>query len=101
MKNRLKRFFVAKSKRLDNDNAQRSNLTKIVAALNFVAESKRLVNDNAERSDLAKIVAALNQTLSPHVNAKMVGDEAVFRCENKTVWINTHCLVTGESSISS
>jgi hypothetical protein len=101
MKNRLKRFFVAKSKQLDDGNVERSNLAKIVAALNFVAESKRLENDNAERSDLAKIVAALDKTLSPHVNAKMVGDQAVIRCENKTLCINTQYLVTGESSIPS
>jgi hypothetical protein len=75
MKNRLKRFFVA--------------------------ESKRPGNGNRERSDLAKIVAALNKTLSPYVNGKKAGGKAVIRCENKTVWINTHCLVTGESSIPS
>jgi hypothetical protein len=48
--------------------------------------------------DLAKIVAILNKTLAPHVRAKMVGGEAVIRAKNKTVWINAHCLVTGEAS---
>jgi hypothetical protein len=51
-----------------------------------------------QSSDLAKIVIALNKTLSPYVRAKMVGDEAVIQCKNKTVWINAHCLVSGESS---
>ena len=52
----------------------------------------------AETSDLAKIVAALNETLWPYVHARMEGDEAVIECGNKTVWINAHCLVSGESS---
>lgn len=51
-----------------------------------------------QKSDLAKIVEALNQTLWPHVRARMEGDEAVIECENKTVWINSHCLVSGEAS---
>ena len=54
--------------------------------------------DGSLDSDLKKIVAILNKTLSPNVTAKMVGDEAVIRAKNKTVWINAHCLVTGESS---
>ena len=54
-----------------------------------------------QSSDLAKIVAVLNKAFSPHVNAKMVGDEAVIQCKNKTVWINTHCLVTGVASTPS
>jgi hypothetical protein len=49
-------------------------------------------------SDLAKIVAALNNTLWPDVRARMEGDEAVIECKNKTVWINQHCLVSGECS---
>lgn len=51
-----------------------------------------------ERSDLAKIVAILNKSLSPHVQAKMVGEKAVIKCKNKTVWIDSHCLVAGEAS---
>ncbi|HEV2328084.1 MAG TPA: hypothetical protein VGY56_04760 [Verrucomicrobiae bacterium] len=50
-----------------------------------------------EFGDLAKIVANVNQSLSPHVSAKIVGDEAVVQCKNKTVWIDKNCLVTGES----
>jgi hypothetical protein len=48
--------------------------------------------------DLEKIVGILNKTLSPHVHAKMIGNKAVIQCKNKTVWINAHCLVTGESA---
>jgi hypothetical protein len=52
----------------------------------------------AETSDLAKIVAALNETFWPYVHARMEGDEAVIECNNKTVWINAHCHISGEST---
>jgi hypothetical protein len=55
-------------------------------------------HDFGELGDLAKIVAILNKSLSPHVQAKMVGDKAVIKCKNKTVWIDSHCLVAGEAS---
>jgi hypothetical protein len=66
--------------------------------LYFDAESEPPEHGYSEYSDLAKIVHVLNKTLSPHVRAKMVGNEAVIQCKNKTVWINSHCLVSGESS---
>jgi hypothetical protein len=54
--------------------------------------------ENQKTSDLSKIVEILNDKLAPHVTAKMVGNEAVIRAKNKAVWINTHCLVSGQSS---
>ena len=73
MKNRLKKFFD-----------QEATAPKF--------------DESEQVGDLAKIVAILNKSLSPHVRAKMVGEEAVIQCKNKTVWINSHCLVTGESA---
>jgi hypothetical protein len=63
--------------------------------LYFDAETKK-------SSDLAKIVDILNKTLSPHVQARMIKEnEAMIRCKNKTVWINTQCVVTGQASTPS
>ena len=68
----------------------------------FIAMINRLKlyfdTEPEKASDLAKIVAILNKTLAPNISAKMVGDEAVICAKNKTVWINSHCLVTGEAS---
>ena len=69
---------------------------------NYFRVINRLKNyfdaENQQSSDLTKIVAILNDKLSPHVSAEMIGEEAVIRAKNKAVWINAHCLVSGESS---
>jgi hypothetical protein len=54
-------------------------------------------SNGVSADDLAKIVDSLNQAFWPDIQAEMDGDEAMIRCKNKTVWINTHCLVSGEA----
>jgi hypothetical protein len=60
--------------------------------------SEEISNLQPPQSDLSKLIRILNKSFSPHVQAKMIGDEAKIRCKNKTVWIDQHCLVTGEAS---